>query len=255
MIKYFPKKIERTFLLIAFLVTAIHFQPFAQSLQAPKKLLFIGNSLTYRNGGIEKHIVALAASAPTPNIIIANKATKGGATLKILNELTWVHDSINNGGYNLTILQEDIPELTEHNVEPFYEFASKFNTEIKLAGSKTLLYMAWPYERLNWINLEQITEAHKFISKKLGIPVAPVGIAFENALKANPSIAMLGPDKEHASIHGTYLAVCVIYATIFQESPLGYTYFPIGISKDEAPFLQKIAWETVKNWKVNEGLH
>jgi len=253
MIKYFPKKTERTFLLIAFLVAAIHFQPFAQSINHPSKLLFIGNSLTYRNGGIEKHIVALAASAPAPKTIIANKATKGGATLKILNEQQWVHDSINNGGYDLTILQEDIPELTEHSVEPFFEFAGKFNNEIKKAGSKTLLYMAWPYERLNWINLEQITAAHQSISKKLGIPLAPVGIAFENALKANPSIAMLGPDKEHASIHGTYLAVCVIYATIFQESPLGYTYFPIGISKDEAMFLQEIAWETVKNWKKNNN--
>ena len=255
MIKYLPKKIIRPFLLIVFWVAAIHFQPFAQSLHAPKKLLFIGNSLTYRNGGIEKHIVALAASAPTPKIIIANKATKGGATLKILNELTWVHDSINSGGYDLTILQEDIPELTEHSVAPFFEYTSKFNNEIKKVGSNTLLYMAWPYERLNWIDLHQITEAHQSISKKLGIPVAPVGIAFENALKANPSIAMLGPDKEHASIHGTYLAVCVIYATIYGESPVGYTYIPIGLSKEAAIFLQEIAWETVKNWKANEGFH
>jgi len=253
MIKYFPKKTERTFLLIAFLVAAIHFQPFAQSRNAPSKLLFIGNSLTYRNGGIEKHIVALAASAPIPKNILENRATKGGATLKILNDQQWVHDSINNGGYDITILQEDIPELTEHSVEPFYEFASKFNTEIKKAGSNSLLYMAWPYERLNWIDLHQITAAHQFISKKLQIPVAPVGIAFENALKANPSIAMLGPDKEHASIHGTYLAICVIYATIFQESPLGYTYFPIGVSKEEATFLQEIAWKTVKNWKKNNN--
>ena len=253
MIKYFPKKNNLQFLFVIFLVASMHFQPFAQSINPPSKLLFIGNSLTYRNGGIDKHIVALAASAPIPKNISANRATKGGATLKILNDQQWAHDSISNGGYDLTILQEDIPELTEHSVEPFYEFVSKFNTEIKKAGSKTLLYMAWPYERLNWIDLEQITAAHQSISKKLGIPVAPVAIAFENALKVNHSIAMLGPDKEHASIHGTYLAVCVIYATIFQESPLGYTYFPIGISKDEANFLQGIAWETVQNWKRNNN--
>lgn len=250
MTKSLPKKTCTSFFII--ILGFISFHSYAQTSNSQKKLLFLGNSLTYRNGGIEKHIVALAASAPTPKIIVANKATKGGATLKILNDQTWVHDSINNGGYDLTILQEDIPELTEHSVEPFFEFTTKFNLEIKKTGSKTLLYMAWPYERLNWISLTQITAAHRTISNKLDIPVAPVGIAFDNALKENPLIAMLGPDKEHASIQGTYLAVCVIYATIFDESPLGYSYYPAGVSKNEATFLQKIAWKTVMDWKINQ---
>lgn len=219
----------------------------AQQKNSAEKILFIGNSFTYYNGGLEKHFMLFAASAKKEKNIIATRATKGGATLKILHNQQWVHDSIRNG-YDIVVLQEDIPELTEHNTTAFFEHASLFNKEIQGTGSKTVLFMAWPYDRLNWISMDQITEAHQFIGKKLGVPVAPVGLAFMNALKEKPSLAMLGKDKEHETIHGSYLAVSVIYATIFGKSPVGATYIPTGISPEEAEFLQKIAWKTVKKW-------
>jgi hypothetical protein len=219
----------------------------AQQKNQAEKMLFIGNSFTYYNGGLEKHFMLFSASAKKAKNIIATRATKGGATLRILHKQQWVHDSIRNG-YDVVVLQEDIPELTEHNTTAFFEYASLFNKEIQGTGSKTVLFMAWPYDRLNWISMDQIAEAHQLIGKKLGVPVAPVGLAFMNSLKERPSLAMLGKDKEHETIHGTYLAVSVIYATIYGKSPVGATYTPKGISAEEAEFLQKIAWKTVKNW-------
>lgn len=219
----------------------------AQQKNQAEKMLFIGNSFTYYNGGLEKHFMLFSASTKKAKNIIATRATKGGATLRILHNQKWVHDSIRSG-YDVVVLQEDIPELTEHNTTAFFEYASLFNKEIQGTGSKTVLFMAWPYDRLNWISMDQIAEAHQFIGKKLGIPVTPVGLAFMNSLKERPSLAMLGKDKEHETIHGTYLAVSVIYATIFGKTPVGATYIPTGISAEEAEFLQKIAWKTVKNW-------
>jgi hypothetical protein len=153
------------------------------------------------------------------------------------------------GGYDLVILQEDIPELTEHSVAPFFEQARLFDQEIRELGSKTVLFMAWPYERLKWVTLEQIAQAHRAIGQELGVPVAPVGIAFQRAMKERPELAMLGRDKEHESIHGTYLAANVIYATIFGQSPKGLPYRPAGVSADEAAFLQGVAWATVQGWR------
>ena len=219
----------------------------AQQKNNAEKMLFIGNSFTYYNGGVEKHFMLFSASAKKEKNIIATRATKGGATLRILHNQQWVHDSIRSR-YDVVVLQEDIPELTEHNTTAFFEYASLFNKEIQETGSKAVLFMAWPYERLNWISMDQIAEAHQFIGKKLGVPVAPVGLAFMNSLKERPSLAMLGKDKEHETIHGSYLAVSVIYATIYGKSPVGATYTPTGISAEEAEFLQKIAWKTVKTW-------
>ena len=220
--------------------------------QAPGKLLFVGDSFTYCNGGLENHVKKLAASARPPRSIAADSATQGGATLKILHGKQSIHDKLREGGYDVVILQEDIPELTEHSVAPFFEHARLFNQEIRGVGSRTVLFMAWPYERLNWVTLAEIAQAHRDLGHELGAPVAPVGVAFQRALAERPALAMLGPDKEHESIHGTYLAANVIYATLFGESPAGFKYYPTGVSAEEAAFLQRIAWETVQTWQKRQ---
>ncbi len=215
----------------------------------PHRLLFVGDSFTFCNGGMDRHVKLLAASAPRPRDITTDSATQGGATLKILNGKPSVHEKIRSGAYDVVILQDDIPELTEHSPAPFFEHARLFNQEIRNAGSRAALFMAWPYERLNWVTLPEIAQAHRDISRELGVPVAPVGMAFERALAQRPALAMLGPDKEHESIHGTYLAANVIYATLYGENPSGCTYRPAGVSEEEAAFLQRIAWESVQAWK------
>jgi hypothetical protein len=214
----------------------------------PRRLLFIGNSFTYYNGGIDRHVQQLAASTRSPRFLETDRATKGGATLKILNGMGWVHERIRDGRHDIVILQEDIPELTEHSVVPFLEHVRLFDREIRGAGGRTALFMAWPYERLNWATLEQIEQAHRTISRELGIPVAPVGAAFRNAKKARPGLAMLGPDKEHETVQGSYLAACVIASAVLGLNPEGATYHPPGVSAEEATFLQQIATVTVKEW-------
>ena len=220
--------------------------------KTPGRLLFVGNSFTYYNGGLENHVKQLAKSANPPRRITCDRTTKGGATLKVLHEQKWLHDQMRAGGYDLVILQEDMPELTEHSVTPFFEQARLFEQEIRQLGSKTVLFMAWPYERLNWVTLEQIAQAHRAIGKELGVPVAPVGIAFQRAMKERPELAMLGRDKEHESIHGTYLAANVIYATIFGQNPKALTYYPTGVTAEEAAFLQGIAWAAVQEWQKQQ---
>ncbi len=214
----------------------------------PRKLLFIGDSFTYYNGGIGQHVKLLAAAAKVPKAIVADSETKGGATLKILFGRQSVHDRI-RAGYDLVVFQDDIPEFREHTVEPFFEYAGRLVEEARQAGSQSVLFMAWPYERLSWVSLPEIVRAHRQLSAQLRIPVAPVGLAFERAQAKRPALAMLGPDKEHESIHGTYLAANVIYATVFRESPVGSTYRPTGVSAEQAVFLQHLAWETVQAWQ------
>jgi len=235
---------------VAFFVLFITSNVKAQT-NSPLKLLFIGNSFTYRNGGIEKHIKLMTDNTKKPITVQVDKATKGGATLKIHFGIDSVHEKIKNGNNNIVILQEDIPEYKEHNVAPFFEYATLFEKEITSSKSKLVLFMAWPYERLNWISLDEIVAAHKTIAKQLNATVAPVGIALDRSLSMRPHMAMLGKDKEHETVHGTYLASCVIYATLFNINPIRVRYWPEGITKFEARYLQDLAWKTVKDWKKN----
>ena len=80
--------------------------------------------------------------------------------------------------------------------------------------------------------------------------VIPVGIAFENAYKANPNIKLHKTfDGSHPSLLGTYLASCVVFASITNQSPKGikYNYFD-EISAEDKNFLQNIAHITVENF-------
>ena len=229
------------------LLTACHSPRPAVSPSAstsPMRLLFVGNSLTYYNGGLENHVRLLAASATPPRLVEADRATQGGATLRTLHGLARVHERIRTGRYDRVILQDDIPEFPEHRIDPFDEFVRLFHSEIRATGARTVLFMAWPYERLGWISLESIAEAHHRIGAELGLPVAPVGLALRRSLEARPGLPMLGPDGEHESLHGTYLAACVIYSTVFEANPVGLPYHPEGVSAEEAAFLQTIAWQS-----------
>jgi len=112
-----------------------------------------------------------------------------------------------------------------------------------------MFYMTWPYERLNWISLEEIADAHRDISIELDASVAPVGVAFDRSLRERADLSMLGRDREHQSIHGMYIAACVVYTSLFGVSPEGLAYAPGGVSAEEAAFLQRIAWESIQEWQ------
>ena len=88
------------------------------------------------------------------------------------------------------------------------------------------------------------------VGNKNNILVMPVGIAFENAYHVNPNIKLHKEyDGSHPNLLGTYLAACVVYASITQESPMkiSYNYFNKIGDKDKN-FLQRIAHETVEDF-------
>jgi hypothetical protein len=243
----------KTLPLLAMLAVSSFSAPGSPSPASPgtiTRVLFVGNSFTYYNGGLETHVQKLAATLQSPLTLHCDRATKGGATLKILHDLESVHEKIRTGHYDVVVLQEDLPELKEHQTTPFLEQARLFNQEIQAAGASTAFFMAWPYERLNWITLDQIEKAHREIARELNTPVAPVGLAFQRALLARAELPMLGPDKEHETIHGTYLAACVIVSTLFHSSPVGAAYHPEGVSPGDAAFLQAQAWNAVQAWNT-----
>ena len=64
----------------------------------------------------------------------------------------------------------------------------------------------------------------------------------------SPALDMYDVDREHPSIYGTYLATCVVYATVYVRNPTGFTYVPPGISLEVAGSLQRTAWQAVQDY-------
>ena len=186
--------------------------------EIPNKFLFIGNSLTYYNGGLEHHLMELANSANPPLDLRADSFVRPGQSLEWIWNHTKVREMINEGDYDVVVLQD---YLTIAGVDSFYEYTRLFVEEIRAAEAEPLLFMTWVIRELT---MEEIVEAFIDIGEELDVEIAPVGLAWERAIEERPDLDLYRSDKLHPSIHGSYLAVNVFYATIFEKSPVGLSY-------------------------------
>ena len=81
----------------------------------------------------------------------------------------------------------------------------------------------------------------------------PVDIVYrepDELYKVKPGISLHKPfDGSHPSLLGTYLAACVVFASITQQSPLEIDYNYYGkISDSDKVFLQEVAHKTVEDF-------
>ncbi|NCG56543.1 MAG: hypothetical protein GWP35_06525 [Proteobacteria bacterium] len=216
------------------------------------KVLFVGNSFTFWNGGLDRHLKILSDSMTPPLGYQTESVVKGGASLEVMWNRTKAVEKINKGNYDIVILQEDIPETT---VVSFKEYSNKFIELVRKSGARPILFMAWDYERLNWISMQEIIEAHLEVSKSLKVEVAPVGLAWSLSKKRQPALNMYAKDAEHPSVPGMYLSLIVIEATISGKDPRSRAPKKLPIKNLETlnsegrKFLRNIAKESILQWK------
>ena len=125
------------------------------------------------------------------------------------------------------------------------EYGKKFDAEIKKQRAKTILYETWALQN----KPEQqtaISKAYEGLARELNARLAPVGNAWQMALRSDPKLVLHDTDHKHPSATGTYLAACVFYATIFGKSPEGLPGRIGGLTGGEAQRLQAIAWKSVQ---------
>jgi hypothetical protein len=181
--------------------------------------------------GIYSHLEKMGATATPPLPIQADKAVFGGQYFKTLWEQYPEPRQAIARCHDVVVLQEDLPETT---VADFREYARRFVAAIKTTGARPVLLMAWAYERLEWISMAGIADAHREAAKELGMDVAPVGLAWQRAAKLRPDLNLFMEDKEHPSIYGTYLATAVVYVTIYDVNPAAYLPRPATRVPDRA---------------------
>ena len=109
--------------------------------------------------------------------------------------------------------------------------------------------MTWAYKDKPEMT-KLLAEEYTLAGNKNNTLVMPVGLAYKNSMKAYPEINLYHPDNRHPSKAGTYLSACVMFASIFQISPVGITY-TFDLDKKVALNLQKIAWATHQEYYGN----
>jgi hypothetical protein len=210
------------------------------------KILFIGNSFTARNN--LPHLIGQLAAAHRTKIE-HQLISAGGASLRRHWNAGDALNAIQNGRFNHVVLQEQ-STLPIKNPKRMHESVRLFDTAIKAAGAKTVLYMTWA--RRNAPESQQaITDAYLSIGRELDAIVAPVGLAWQHFLRAHEAPALHDRDQSHPTLAGSYLAACVFFAVLFESSPIGIGVKIAGLAGTDQAQLENVAWQTCQTERTH----
>jgi len=205
----------------------------------PARVLFIGNSFTDFNNGIDTQLQGLAST------ITATRIAPGGYTLETHWNQPQTRERLRQDSWNYVVLQEQ-SQIPVFDQAKFRQFAQAFDQEIKATGAKTVLLMTWerPDSVAYGVTTANLATAYKTVGHELRAKVAPVGLAFERSQQEKPDLVLYSYDG-HPTPYGTYLAACVLYGTLFDRSPVGRPATADTIPRKTQVYLQRIAAKTL----------
>ncbi len=211
------------------------------------RVLFIGNSFTDFNGGVDQVLKGLEPS------IDAERIAPGGYALEDHWNSRQAVTRIHAQKWNFVVLQDQSQEPVTAPAK-FSEYAGKFANEIAQSGAQPILFMTWerPDSLQYGVTTQGLANAYYAVGNRYNMKVAPVGLAFARAIAEKPGLRLYVQDG-HPTVEGTYLSACVFYATLFGKSPVSINYAPLGISSEERDFLQKVAAQSTGYWGAVHG--
>jgi len=203
----------------------------------PINILSIGNSFTQRND--LPALLAELAAARSVNIK-HDLISVGGASLRTHWNGGKAAESISSGRYDYVVLQEQ-STLPVKNANRMKDNVRLFDSAIRQAGAKTVLYMTWA-RRHSPEAQQTISEAYQSIGDELGAIVVPVGLAWQKFLATHERPVLHDRDQSHPTLAGSYLAACVFLIVLLKANPVGIASGPAGLDEQDRTVLQDAAW-------------
>ena len=221
----------------------------ATSHRAGLRVLFVGNSLTFENS-MPALVHGLAEADEGAEPLFAVQYVAGGWRLDKAARNTSL-DRLLTLPWDFVVLQENsrvasIPRAQSHEFAPA---ARSLDARIRANGARTVLFMTWGYEHGDSLNYSddsyaamqrRLADGYREVGARLPAHVAPVGFAWDEALRRHPGLDLWAADGMHPSKRGSYLAACVLYRALTGRDPRRST-FTAGLDDRDARFLQEVA--------------
>lgn len=230
------------------------------------RVLFLGNSYTaFNNLPQMVRDIALANG----DSIIFDSYTPGGYTFQQHSADANAIAKINSQPWDFVVLQEQSqrPSFPPAQVaSQVYPYAAILDSLIRNNNpcSETVFYMTWGRKNGDASNCAfypplctydgmqaRLRESYMEMTQDNDATVSPVGAAWKLVRSWNPSFDLYNPDESHPSVHGTYLAACVFYSTLFNKSTVGNP-FTSSLSANDAAMLQSashaVVIDSIMNW-------
>lgn len=224
-------------------------KPQVTRIEAPKHVLFVGNSFNYYNNSLHGHLRSMvrAADPEGAKSQTFKSMTVSGGFLR--EHAAGIPAIVSARKWDVVVLQGMSTEPMASDrarAEGFKESARQYDKLIRASGARTAFFMTWAYQDKPEMT-EPLATGYEGIGNELGALVVPVGLAFERSIKARPGLILHFKDKEHPSMAGTYLAAATFYAALYGKTPVGNAH-TADLDAETVAFLQGIAWETVKSY-------
>ena len=197
----------------------------------PYRVFFIGDSTTSRND-IPAKFKRLAELGG--HDVIVESSTKDFTSLATHTMMPQTKDKLENEVWDVVVLQENEavllnPESLQKNAVTAIE---KYQGIVDAMDGKILLYSSIGF-RDGLVDFEEfkhladyestqaaIDSAYVELSNQLNLPLAPVGKVWRRIYDTQPTFDLWQADGLHVSPEGAYLAACVFYAAIYDQSPV-----------------------------------
>jgi len=215
----------------------------------PIRVLFIGNSQINCVCDVPEIVEDLSHSAsPEAPRIVSDEVVVGGANIERLWNDALAQKKIEAGGWDWIVCHEIVYSYGG-NTARFQEFARKFDAAARKVGAKMLFYATAEVERAKAKQEAMYTDALA-MARECKCRVAGGGMAWLKAWAKQPNFDFYHTDRAHPSANGYYLNACVIFAALTDTYPVGLD--PFRLSKEDAEFLQKTAWEQYLDDRAKE---
>jgi Domain of unknown function (DUF4886) len=226
----------------------------ARSGRSGVRVLFVGNSLTFKNDLPE--LVHRLGGARTP--IFAGSFTAPGWQLWQFAGDRGLERLLHDVHWDVVVLQEQsqIPSFpADDRAREFTPYVERLAVEARRSGAQPLLFVTWAHRTGDRRNVsgdtyaamqQRVADGYREAARAASAAEAPVGVAWAEALTRRPRLELWARDGTHPSRAGSYLAACVFYALLTRRSPVGNAY-TAGLEPAEARFLQRVAWDTARN--------
>jgi len=226
-------------------------------IDAPTRVLFVGNSYFYYNDSLHNHVQRLVASghtsAPPPPLEYKSSTISGSSLIQ--HDLSWLTTPGRLGvkePFEVVVLADGSAQpLSPARRAQSRTIIQEHAKTIRQRGGEVALYMTPvyvpPHRQARPDNLGMTARHYIEVGNEIRALVIPVALAFDEAYRRRPNIALHADfDGTHPSLLGTYLAACVTYSSLYERPCKGNPYDYHGrIKADDAAYLQEVGDEVV----------
>ena len=213
------------------------------------KMLFVGNSFTFYNDGVDYHLQKMLSSDVSSDSLTYNiqEIAVSSYTLEAHYNDPLTIAKIKSDNWNTVVLQEQSTRPI-NNPDLFLQYAKLLDAEIKKMNAKTVLYMTWA-PKSTPTDITELAASYISVGKQLNAPVVPVGKVWDYFVKTYPTINIYYTDDKHPSLPGTYLIACTFYYSLFGRNPLKNIYLPTGLTLANAVTIRKAVYDYMQQNK------